>query len=116
MPTSARDRLLHVQERITRIRELWRGTDLETAIQDPVKWPAFERHLEIISEASRDIPAAWKAKHGLEIPWPKVAGLGNLLRHVYQRIDGNILWDIYENDLTQLHDAIRAMLADSSLE
>jgi uncharacterized protein with HEPN domain len=45
-----------------------------------------------------------------------VAGLGNLLRHVYQRIDGSILWDIYENDLKPLQDAIKAMLAGASLE
>jgi uncharacterized protein with HEPN domain len=79
-----------------------------------VRWPAFERHLEVISEASREVPAAWKAKHGQAVPWPKVAGLGNLLRHVYQHVDGHILWDIYESDLPPLEDAIVAMLADPS--
>ena len=42
-----------------------------------------ERGLEIISEASRRLPDEIKAKHP-EIPWPKVAGIGNVLRHNYE--------------------------------
>ena len=114
MPTSASDRLRHIRQRISLVRELWSDTDFETASRDPVRWPAFERHLEVISEASRDVPVAWKTKHGQAVPWPKVAGLGNLLRHVYQHVDGYILWDIYESDLSQLDDAVAAMLADPS--
>ena len=116
MPTTARDRLLHIRDRIALIDDLWRNTTFAEARVDHVRWPAFERHLEVISEASREIPETWKIQRGAEIPWPKVAGLGNLIRHVYQHVDATILWDIYENNLAPLARVVEAMIADPSLD
>lgn len=62
---------------------------------------AVERLFEIISEASRFIPEDLKAKSA-NIPWRRIADLGNWLRHAYHRIDADILWNIAENDLAQL--------------
>lgn len=112
MPSSAYDRLVHMRDRIGLIMELWRGWSSADAVADQTRWAAFERHLEVISEASRDLPAEWKVRHGEHIPCTKVSGLGNLLRHVYHRLDGHILWDIYENDLAELEQSIVAMLSD----
>jgi uncharacterized protein with HEPN domain len=97
--------------RISLIHDLWREVDLADASADQTRWAAFERHLEVISEASRALPEDWKHQHGGAVPWPKVAGLGNLLRHVYQHLDGRILWDIYLNDLGPLEAAIDRMIA-----
>jgi uncharacterized protein with HEPN domain len=38
--------------------------------------------IEIIPEASRRLPDAWKTRHAA-VPWRKVAGIGNVLRHDY---------------------------------
>lgn len=111
MATSATDRLRHIRHRIALIRSLWANTGYSEAWADDTRWPAFERHLEIISEASRSIPPDWKAIHASTIEWEKVAGLGNLLRHVYQYVNGPILWAIYENDLEPLDAAIADLLA-----
>jgi uncharacterized protein with HEPN domain len=62
-----------------------------------------ERGLEIISEASRHLPETVKAAHP-EIPWVKVAGIGNVLRHSYDRIAPDILWKVAQNDLSTLYD------------
>ena len=40
-----------------------------------------------------------------------VAAFGNILRHEYDQLDLNILWDVYERDLDPLEAAIDAMLA-----
>jgi uncharacterized protein with HEPN domain len=70
----------------------------------------FERFLEIISEASRHVPLELKAK-AVQIPWPEVAAVGNLLRHAYHKVDLEILWRIYENgELFELRDAIKNFL------
>lgn len=111
MPTSAHDRLLHIRERISLIRRLWDGTTFEDASSDETRWPAFERHLEVLSEASRGLPDNWKAQYESTVPWSKVAGLGSFLRHVYQHIDRHILWTIYESDLEPLEAAIDRMIA-----
>jgi uncharacterized protein with HEPN domain len=44
-----------------------------------------QRGIEIISEASRHIPAALLASRP-EIAWDQVKGIGSVLRHEYHRI------------------------------
>ena len=66
--------------------------------------------LEIISEASRHLGADLKSRH-TDIPWPKVAGIGNILRHEYERIAPDILWKLIQDDLTPLDDVCREELA-----
>jgi uncharacterized protein with HEPN domain len=39
-----------------------------------------------------------KSRH-LEIPWPKVAGIGNVLRHDYEQVAHDVLWHVVHNDL-----------------
>ena len=69
-----------------------------------------ERGVEIISEASRRLPDELKARHP-EIPWPKVAGIGNVLRHNYANISAPIMWKLVKEDLSDLERACRDELA-----
>ena len=66
-----------------------------------------ERGLEVISEASRHLPEDLKARHPAT-PWPKVAGIGNVLRHEYQRIAHDVLWHVIRDNLPPLEAACRA--------
>jgi uncharacterized protein with HEPN domain len=68
-------RLTDIVEAIERIRIEIEGVPLEAFEADWRKRWLVERGVEIISEASRRLPAALKARHR-EIPWPKVAGIG----------------------------------------
>ena len=51
---------------------------------------AAERCVEIISEASRRLPDAWKAEHP-SIPWSDIAGIGSVLRHDYDDVNVDII-------------------------
>jgi len=53
---------------------------------------AVIRCLEIISEASRRLPAALKKQHP-HIPWQDIAGAGNVYRHDYEEISTVMLWN-----------------------
>jgi uncharacterized protein with HEPN domain len=57
------------------------GVTLRAFEPDRRKRWLVERGIEIISEASRHLPDELKARHP-EIPWPKVAGIGNVLRPI----------------------------------
>lgn len=76
---------------------------------------AFERCFEIVSEASRRIPDAWKAEYPT-IEWPQIAALGNRLRHNYDIVDLETLAVIVEDDLPALADAIERMIAKYDVE
>jgi uncharacterized protein with HEPN domain len=69
-----------------------------------------ERGIEIISEASRRLPADMKARHA-EIPWPKVAGVGNVLRHDYADVAHDVLWHVVRDNLPPLEKACCTELA-----
>jgi uncharacterized protein with HEPN domain len=65
---------------------------------------AVERGIEVISEASRHLGRDLKAQHK-DVRWKDIAGIGNVLRHDYQRIDAAIIWRAVKDDLPQLKEA-----------
>jgi uncharacterized protein with HEPN domain len=73
---------------------------------------AVERGLEIISEASRHLPADLKSR-APGIPWRQIAAIGNLLRHEYQRADVMATWNIIEQHLPPLAEAIGELISES---
>ena len=87
------------------------GRTLEDVDATPMVRLALERALEIISEASRHIPAELRERHGQSVPWRQVADVGNLLRHAYHRSNVRALWAIYQDDFDDLEVAIDAMIA-----
>ncbi|MEX0851808.1 MAG: HepT-like ribonuclease domain-containing protein [Bauldia sp.] len=107
-------RLQHIKQSIDDIRKLLDGKAEDDLRSQPVKRAALERFLEIISEASRHLPQEWKDALGADVPWPKIAAFGNVLRHVYDNVEVSVLWSVYVNDLGPLEAAIDAMLAAHS--
>jgi uncharacterized protein with HEPN domain len=69
--------------------------------------------VEIISEASRRLTDELKARHP-EIPWRKVAGIGNVLRHDYETVAAPILWKLAQGDLPALEKVCREELEAES--
>lgn len=83
---------------------IWADMDnatLEAFAGDRRKRWQVERGLEIVSEASRHPPETLKARHP-KIPWRKVAGIGNVLRHEYARVAADALWRLVRDDLNAL--------------
>lgn len=80
---SNRPRLLDIIEAIERIRFVLEDVSLEAFEADWQKRWLIERGMEIVSEASRRLTDQMKRRHP-EIPWQKVAGIGNILRHEYE--------------------------------
>jgi uncharacterized protein with HEPN domain len=110
VPPSLGDRLVHIVTAIEDIRALLRGKSRADFAADLMLRLATERLLEVISEASRHIPEDVKSSEN-QIPWQRVADLGNWLRHAYHRIDADILWNIAENDLEPLKGFVERIIA-----
>lgn len=69
---------------------------------------ATQRALEMISEASRHLPAHLTASEP-RIDWRKIHGMGNFLRHEYHHIQDEIVWDVARNRLEDLKAALLRM-------
>jgi uncharacterized protein with HEPN domain len=64
------------------------------------------RSIEIISEVHGHLSDALKARHA-EIPWSKVAGIRNVLRHDCERIAPDVIWKLVRDDLPPLEEVCR---------
>jgi uncharacterized protein with HEPN domain len=69
---------------------------------------AVERGVEIVSEAVRRLPPAICQEHQ-SVPWDDIRGIGNILRHNYDRVDDRIIWHAVERHLDPLESALVAI-------
>lgn len=77
------------------------GLDFEDFSADNKSIDAVVRNLEIIGEASRNIPTTIKTKHP-EIPWKRMVGLRNVIAHEYFGVDIRIIWQIATRNLPEV--------------
>ncbi|HEX4077332.1 MAG TPA: HepT-like ribonuclease domain-containing protein [Rhizomicrobium sp.] len=106
---SAIARLSDILEAIGNILTLTTDVSLEQFEGDWQKRWLVERGIEIISEASRRLPDDLKQRHP-EIPWQRVASIGNVLRHEYERVAPAILWKVAQDELQPLEEVCRIEL------
>ena len=95
-------------------RDFSGGMSFEAFASDLRTSYAVIRCIEIVSEASRRLGAAFKARHP-HIPWQDIADTGNLYRHAYHRVALDIVWKTVHQPLTEIAVVCRAELeADRS--
>jgi uncharacterized protein with HEPN domain len=96
---------------IAGIQEVVAGKTLTQYSQDWLTRHAVERGMEIISEATRRLPAALLKQHP-EINWKQIMGMGNVLRHDYDDIVDEVIFDAAVKRLPALKAAILAIEAN----
>jgi uncharacterized protein with HEPN domain len=69
-----------------------------------------QRGIEIISEASRHLPAKLKAQYR-DVRWAALAGIVNVLRHEYHSISNKVIWDAVQDEIPPLRKAVEGMMA-----
>lgn len=111
-PRDPRIVLEQMLEAILDIERITTGKTFEAYAADRLTRRAVERCIEIVSEASRRLPADLKAIHPA-IPWAKVAGIGNVLRHDYDVVNDATIWHAATVDLLPLKATVRALLSES---
>ena len=70
---------------------------------------AVTRSLEIIGEATKNIPVDIKNTYN-QIPWSKISGMRNKLIHEYFGVDLETLWNTIKNRLPEIKQPIEEML------
>ena len=81
--------------------------------EDPKTVAAVERKFLVIGEAAVRLgPEASLVVAG--VPWREIRDLGNLLRHAYEKVDLEIIWQTITDDLPPLKAAILKTLQVSS--
>lgn len=99
----------HILDEIEYLGSL-RGTiTFEDLTTDRTTEHAVTRSLEIIGEASKNIPEKVKEDYP-HIPWRFMAGLRDKIIHGYFAINYDIVWDVIQHKLPELKPQNRALL------
>ena len=76
---------------------------------------AAERAIEIIGEASKNVPDDVRSRFGAA-PWRQMAGMRDRVAHVYFGVDHDILWKTITEDIPplipEIQEIIRVMQED----
>ncbi|WP_337873522.1 DUF86 domain-containing protein [Ignavibacterium sp.] len=96
-------------ESINKIEEYSRNVTFEEFSKSSMVIDAIVRNIEIIGEASKNIPEEIQAKFS-DIPWQKIKGIRNRIVHEYFSVDITIIWFIVQNELTSLKTALQKHL------
>ena len=104
--------LRDMQHHIDLATQFTQGMD-EARFHDDVRTVyAVTRCIEIISEASRRLSIALKARHPA-IAWSQMAGAGNIYRHDYEDVASQFIWETLRRDLPPLRAVIVHELRDA---
>jgi uncharacterized protein with HEPN domain len=106
----ARSHLADILDAIHAIERFVAGMDLDAYSQDERTQAAVERKLLVISEAAIRLKDAAETLCP-EVSWRDIRGIGNWLRHQYDRIDLETIWNTIQVDLPPLHTAIESALS-----
>jgi uncharacterized protein with HEPN domain len=104
-------RLLHIRDEIDGMTSALLGVSFATYRDSYTLRRAAERAVQIVSEAAKSLPPELLAGHS-SAPWNAIIGIGNILRHEYQRIDDRRLCEIVTVHLPELRPTIIAMIAE----
>ena len=85
------------------------ATDREAFLADRPAQRSFERSLEIIGEAVKQIPADLKARHP-DLPWKDVGRYRDFLAHAYFEIDHRIVWQIATEHLPAFREQVAEVI------
>ncbi|HUI53327.1 MAG TPA: HepT-like ribonuclease domain-containing protein [Bryobacteraceae bacterium] len=81
------------------------GMDFEAFRVDPKTVAAVERKLQVVSEAAVRLGSNAETRcPGL--PWREIRGMGNWLRHQYERTELAVIWKTIQDDLPRLKAAV----------
>lgn len=77
------------------------GMQFDAFAADRKSLYAVVRALEIVSEASRRLPAELKQRHP-EVDWAAVAAAGNVYSDEYEGVDESLIWRTVRHELAVL--------------
>ncbi len=98
MSRSPLEYLRHILDETEYLIKHAAGLNKDVFIHDDTLRRAFVRSIEIIGEATKNIPEEFKQKYA-QIDWRPLARMRDKLIHGYFGVDYDIVWDVVSNEM-----------------
>lgn len=106
MSPSPLEYLRHILDETDYLIEASRGLSRRQFVRDATLKRAFVRSIEIIGEATKNLPDDVRRKHP-QVEWRAMTGMRDRLVHGYFGVDHDIVWDVVANKVPALREEVR---------
>lgn len=104
-----RELILFISDILDNIKDIGsfsRGLSKEEFKTNKLKQNAIIRSLEVIGEATKNIPDSFRKKYP-EVEWKKIAGFRDILIHAYFGITLERVWNVIKEDMPAIKEKIK---------
>ncbi len=99
--------LFDIRDNIRVAKQFTEGLSYEVFQASKLHLSAATRAVEIVSEAARRLSQDFRDRHP-DLPWKRIMGIGNVLRHNYENVVESIIWETARTHLDPLLAAVAA--------
>ncbi len=107
--------LKDILEAMTSIQSFIEGMDFDAFIADDKTVSAVVMKLQIIGEATKNVPETIREKYE-HVPWWLMAGMRDRLVHGYFEVNYSVVWDTIKNRIPPLQPIVAQILEDMEME
>lgn len=100
-----------ILENAQRARSFVGEMSFEAFVGDARTRLAVERAAEIIGEATKRVPPAFRDQHP-GIPWRRMAGMRDVISHQYRAVSPQVIYEMARRDVGILIETLPALIAD----
>lgn len=103
--------LTHIHEQTSLILRTLETLSADAFFAEPLYQNALIRSLEIIGEATKNIPDEYRTNHP-DIPWRSMTGMRDRLIHGYFTVDLDEVWRTLQENIPALHKSMEKILTE----
>lgn len=101
--------IIDIATAIDRILRYRKGVSRLELENNDEKLSAILYQITIIGEATKRLSQSFRQNHP-ELPWREMAGMRDVIVHEYDQFDLDVVWDVVNNKIPELHDLIQCLL------
>ena len=102
---------MHIRDSISKILKYVDGISQDEFNQNSMIHDAVIRQIEIIGEASKNVPESFKNSYQT-VPWKQMISMRNKVIHEYFGVRLNIVWEAVQNEIPPLKNVIERIISE----